>query len=261
MLVFPYYFPDSLRYRMNRDSIRWHNFNKCMTAFYAWHVQNGRQVRSIFSTVDENYHNLIPSRDSVSEPSDTEMSDPIYYSDYVGDMETDESEAVDDHGAWGSDEYWMTRLRFIAPAMIWVYNELRRALLEDYDDAAVEMNEANAYKGLINDMTGARDLPFPSNSKCINVKLSCLVGSGYRYRMDNSEWRALFADVVLPEVRLEDEHLVLKLQQQQRPRAKSVGESSASLQKLHERSKGHKKNPSNPENVSESAKENSAKGS
>ncbi|KLO09310.1 hypothetical protein SCHPADRAFT_907885 [Schizopora paradoxa] len=184
IVVFPQYFTEALRERWDVDKIRWHHFNNAFLAFYNSHFTGGEQSRSVFSTVCANYNTIIPGRNKTSVPP-TELES-------LGDFDLLESDVVKDPPKnWSSSKYWTARLKFVAPATIWVYCELRTALLNAYDDTSEQMKNANIYQELMNGVAGIgvkMEIPFPGVIDRIDVPSSCRVGTAYDFR-SNYAWR------------------------------------------------------------------------
>ncbi|KLO04688.1 hypothetical protein SCHPADRAFT_896834 [Schizopora paradoxa] len=182
MTVFPQFFPMDLRERWDVDKIRWNQFINAFTGFFNSHFTNGEQTRSFLTTTYANYRELVPDRGDPFEQ--------VIWPSQLGDYDLLEPDVVQEPDEqWASDEFWITRLKYIAPSMIWAYNELKRTMLRDYDDAAVHMNLANTYRNLINNITGEdTPLPFPGRISRVDISGSCRNGSAYTFRTKHN-WR------------------------------------------------------------------------
>ncbi len=107
----------------------------------------------------------------------------------LDDFEYLEPDSVQDRGEGKDDAYWLTRLAFLALALIWAYLKLKKAMYTDMDELASCMNSANIFQGLIDSLT--RDdlgLPTLEISLALTIPLTLHPGTGLDVRV-NPNWK------------------------------------------------------------------------
>ncbi len=247
MTVFPRFFPSKyLVEKFDPEAVRWYRFQVKLDEFFDVHFKKGVQETSIFHTAMEHYDAIVPPR----------KGNPLedFVAPNLDDFEYSEPDFVQDRGEGRDDAYWLTRLAFVAPALIWAYLELKKAMYTDMDELASCMNSANIFQGLIDGLTGDDSgLPYAGNLSRIDIPLTLRPGTGLDVRA-NPNWKDVFVSPGYDNTLQYELYELLSAAPYasgRRPRAMSVDQVARSNDKTDdvEKEAGRKRALSNSENT------------